>query len=64
VCSVPLCRASCVKVYSILLLYFNHIKGTWIPLDMGVTWLITLVVVGGENRQLVSGTSVYKVVKK
>ena len=32
-----------MKVYSVLILSFNHIHRTWIPLDMGVTWLISLV---------------------
>jgi len=35
------CKATCMKVYSVLILSFNHIHGTWIPLDMGVAWLIT-----------------------
>ena len=29
-----------MKVYSVLILNTDHSYGTWIPLDMGVTWLI------------------------
>jgi hypothetical protein len=43
VCPIRDCRASCIKVYSVLILNIDHSYGTWIPVDMGVTWQIIVV---------------------
>lgn len=47
---VLVCKATCMKVYSVPILSLNLIHGTWIPLDMAVTWLITSVGFTKQSR--------------